>query len=203
MTNDMIKFTAILICFAIAVAGRDALNKRDYGLLAAAMAATVAADFFLVIVFNYIVGVAFFCAVQVLYNLRFGGTARLKILPFTLVAPAIFFAATGNALVAVALLYAQLFVLSYAAMLQTLRKKIWPTPNGILILVGMTAFVLCDISVAIWNLGRWDIITNTDITSLAHAAIWLFYTPAQICLALSARRFTPTVGRGLAPADST
>ena len=189
MTNDFIKFTAILICFGIAVMGRDWLNRRDYTLLTAAMAATVAADFFLVVIYDYIVGVAFFCAVQVLYNIRFGGVSRLKILPITLVAPAVFITFHGDALVAIALLYAQLFLLSYAAMLQTLRRKTMPITNSILIFIGMTAFVLCDICVAIWNLGRWDITTNTNAVNFAHAAIWLFYTPAQICLALSGRNF--------------
>ena len=193
MTNDSIKFIAIILCFGIAAAGRDALNRRDYTLLTAALATTAAADFFLVIVYDYVIGVAFFCTVQVLYNLRFGGTARLKILPLTLIAPAIFFTVTGNTLVAVALVYAQLFLLSYAAMIQTLRKNAFPAPNNILIFIGMTAFVLCDINVAIWNLGRWGIIANTDITNLANAAIWLFYTPSQICLALSGRKFAAPI----------
>jgi len=189
MTNDFIKFTAIIICFGIAATGRDRLSRRDYMLLTSALAATVVADFFLVIIYNYIVGVAVFCIAHVLYNIRFGGIRRLKILPFALIAPAIFLAFHGDILVAIALLYAQLFILSYAAMIQSLRKKTFPVTNNILIFIGMTAFVLCDICVAIWNLGSWGVITNAYITSLAHAAIWLFYTPAQICLALSGRRF--------------
>jgi len=190
MTNDSIKFIAILICFAIAATSRRALSRRDHALLTAAMAATVAADFFLVVIYNYVVGVAVFCVAHVLYNARFGGIARLKILPLTLVVPAVFMVVNGDLLVAVALLYAQLFLLSYAAMLSTIRKNNYPATNRILIFIGMTAFVLCDICVAIWNLGRLGVAINADITSLAHAAIWLFYTPAQICLALSARKFT-------------
>ena len=197
MTNDLIKFIAIIICFGIAATGRNALSKRDYALLTAALAATVAADFFLVIILNYTVGVAFFCVVQVLYNIRFGGTSRLKILPLTLIVPAVFFAVAGDILVTVALLYAQLFLLSYAAMIQALRKNAIPAPNSILVFIGMTAFVLCDICVAIWNLGRWNIIANADLVNFANAAIWLFYTPAQICLALSGRNFTDTGKGGL------
>ena len=194
MTNDFIKFTAILICFVIAATGRDWLSKRDYVLLTAAMAATVIADFFLVVIYDYVIGVAFFCAVQVLYIMRFGGISRLRILPLTLVFPFAFITFHGDALVAIALLYAQLFLFSYVSMLQTIRKKTLPTTSNILIFIGMTAFVLCDICVAIWNLGRWDVITNTDVISFAHASIWLFYTPAQICLALSGRKFaSPTL----------
>jgi len=207
MTNDIIKFIAIIICFGIAATGRNWLNRRDYLLLTAALVLTVAADFFLVVIYSYPIGVAFFCAVQVMYNMRFGGTARLKILPFTLVIPAIFFAITGDALVTIAILYAQLFLLSYAAMIQFLRKKTFPTTNNVLILIGMTTFVLCDICVAIWNLWRMGIITNIDLAIHAHAAIWLFYTPAQICLALSGRKFTGATSRkchsGLDPESPT
>ncbi|MDR2183560.1 MAG: lysoplasmalogenase family protein [Clostridiales bacterium] len=199
MTNELVKFTAIVICFVIAATGRDTVSRRDYVLVTAALAATVTADFFLVIINDDIIGVAFFCIVQVLYNMRFGGTARLKVLPFALAAPAVFFAVTGNILVAVALVYAQLFVLSYAAMLAALRKRAFSATGSILIFIGMTAFMLCDICVAIWNLSLWGVIENAYGANLAYAAIWLFYTPGQVCLALSSRRFSP-VGRGSIPA---
>ncbi|MCL2573839.1 MAG: lysoplasmalogenase [Defluviitaleaceae bacterium] len=190
MTNDTIKFIAMLICFGIAIAGRNnAVSKRDYALLVTAMAATVVADYFLVIVYDYPVGVAFFCAVQVLYNVRFGGMRRLRILPIALIAPIIFLFVDGDVLITIAILYAQLFLLSYIAMIQALRKGAFPAPNNVLVFIGMTAFVLCDICVAIWNLGRFGIITNTDFVGFAHRAIWLFYTPAQICLALSGRKY--------------
>lgn len=191
MTNDFIKFTSIIICLGIAVTSCHVLDKKDHALLSAAMTATAAADFFLVITHDYAVGVAFFCIVQVFYNIRYGGMARLKLLPLTLIIPAVFLAVASSLLVTIAMMYAQLFLLSYIAMLQALRKKAFPAPNNILIFIGMTAFVLCDICVAIWNLGQWGIITNTYVTNLAHSAIWLFYTPAQICLAISSRKFMP------------
>jgi len=189
MTNDFIKFIAIIICLGIAVAGMRALSRRDYGLLVAAMAATAIADFFLVVVYDYVIGVVAFCGVQVFYNLRFGGNRRLVVLPFTLAAPAVYLAIFGDLLVAVAILYAQLFLLAYVAMIGALRRRELPATNAVLVFIGMTAFVLCDINVAIWNLGRWGIIDNSQLVQLAHGAIWLFYTPAQVCLALSARAF--------------
>ena len=195
MTNDLIKFIAIIICFGIAVTGRNALSKRDYALLTAAMGATLIADFFLVIMYNYVVGVVVFCAAHVFYIVRFGNLRWLKILPVILIVPAVFLVFQGDVLIVAAILYAQLFLMSYAAMITALRKKTYPITNNILIFIGMTAFVLCDICVAIWNLGRWGFIANDDLVRLAHAAIWMFYTPAQICLALSARKFVPALER--------
>jgi len=154
-------------------------------------------------VYEYPIGVVSFCIVQVLYNVRFGGARRLKILPLTLAVPLVFFVITNDALVAIALLYAQLFLLSYAAMLKAIRKKTYPAPNSLLIFIGMTAFVLCDICVAIWNLSRMGIIANTEVASFASTAIWLFYTPSQICLALSSRNFVgATFGRPLERGDT-
>jgi len=196
MTIDFIKFLAIVICFAIAITGRNALNGRDYRLLSAALLFTLFADFFLVILHNYPIGVAFFCVVQVLYNVRFGGKKRLKILPFVLVIPAVIFAVYGNILVAVSLVYAQLFFLSYAAMVRSVRKGAWPAPNSLLVFIGMTAFFLCDICVAIWNLGEINVEVSAAVANFANYAIWLFYAPSQICLALSARRFAASACKG-------
>jgi len=191
MTNDLIKFTAVIICFCIAATGgRNVLNKRDSRFLLTAMLLTVFADFFLLVVYIYPVGILFFCAVQTCYNVRFGGTRVIKVLLLTLILPVAFFAVHGDILVTFSLLYAQLFVLSYWRMLVALRKKTYPAPNNLLIFLGMTAFVLCDISVAIWNLGGMGIITNPSVVGFAGDAIWLFYAPSQVCLALSGRRFS-------------
>jgi len=67
----------------------------------------------------------------------------------------------------------------------------------------MTAFVLCDVNVAILNLGNMGFITNAEVVSFAGAAIWLFYTPSQICLALSGHNFArATHGRSLKRSDN-
>lgn len=192
MLNDMniLKFTAIIICFIIAVSNsRHALDKRDGRLLILGLLFTVFADFFLVIVFEYHIGVVFFCIVQIFYIQRFSSIKILRIVPLVLIIPAVFYAIQRDLLITLALIYAQLFLLSYALMILKLRKGGYPAPNNLLIFLGMTLFVMCDISVAVWNLGRMGVILNEDVHNFASAAIWLFYTPAQVCLAISALDF--------------
>lgn len=191
MDNNIVKFTAIIICLAIAVSSKQhVLGRRDHILLCLAMFGTVAADFFLVVLFVYPPGLLFFCAVQTLYAARFGGGKALRAAPAVVILPIMYFAWTGDLLITLALAYAQMFLLSYGCMVRAFVRKKYPGPNNWLILSGMTLFVMCDVSVAIWNLWRMGVIESETAGRLAESAIWLFYAPSQVCLALSARRFT-------------
>jgi len=190
MSNEIAKFVIVAICLLIAARNKEyALNRRDSAILTAGLVCTLIADFFLIILFVYPPGLVFFAAVQILYVLRFGGKRAALLTPFAVILPTIFFVISGDMLVALAIGYAQLFVFSYICMLVALKRKVYPSPNRILIFTGMTLFVLCDISVAVWNLGRMGVIANETVSELAVSAIWLFYAPSQICLALSGHKF--------------
>ena len=185
MDNNFIKFAIIIICVAIAAAAaRNAHDKRDGAFQLAALCLTLAADFFLVLMFAYVPGVLFFCAVQLVYIRRFGGVRALALAGAALILPAAFLILYGDLLITVALIYAQLFLYNFVLMLRALPR--FPRPNAVLILLGLSLFVLCDISVAIWNLGRMGVIGNNELVFFANSAIWLFYAPSQVCLALSA-----------------
>jgi len=189
MENNIVKFTIIVICFIMAATNRDGLNKRDRRLLTAAMAATLAADFFLVLIFAYLPGLVFFCAVQMVYAVRCSGKRILLFMPAVLVIPVVFFAYADDILITLAITYAQLFIISYACMIKALWRGRFPKPNSVLIFVGMTLFVLCDVNVALWNLGHMGFITNHQVINFASGAMWLFYAPSQVCLALSGIKF--------------
>jgi len=191
MNYDMLKFAIIILCVLIAATNKDyAVSKKDSILLTAGLLATLVADFFLVILYVYPAGVLFFCAVQILYVARFGGKRALMLTPLVVVLPIVFFTISRDLLIAVALGYAQLFILSYTCMIRAIKRGMYAKPNAILIVLGMTLFVLCDLSVAIWNLWRMEIIANESLAILANDAIWLFYAPSQVCLALSGHKFT-------------
>lgn len=190
MERDIIKLAVIAICFLIAAVNKKfALSKWDHILLVLAMFATVAADYFLLITRQYEIGVAVFCFAHIFYILRFGGKKAWRLLPVAVPLPVILFFVVGNALITVAAVYLSLFVLSYSTMLYAIRRKKYPAPNNILIFAGMTLFIICDIFVVIFQAGINGIYNNIAIDTFAEHAIWLFYTPAQICLAMSARKF--------------
>jgi len=192
MHYTIVKFTLIVICLIIAVLTRkEALNRRDWAFLVMALIFTLGADFFLLVVPNYVVGVTIFWGAHIFLALRFGGG---RIWPFFFLAlplsiASLFF--VGDALVATALVYASLFVISYTTMILALKKKKFPQPNSILIAAGMSLFVICDIFVALFNLGGMGLVSHA-ISEFAVDAIWLFYAPAQLCLALSAKSFVKT-----------
>ncbi|MCL2350676.1 MAG: lysoplasmalogenase [Defluviitaleaceae bacterium] len=190
MENDILKFILIIICLAIATTNRKhAIGGRDFVLLFLALTATLAADFFLVILRWYPVGVAVFCLAHICYTLRFGGNRTWKLLPLALPAPIILYIIFGDILVAAAAGYLGLFIISYSTMIYAIRKKKYPAINNILIFAGMTLFVLCDICVAIYNFYMMGIISNHALANLAIDAVWLFYAPSQIALALSGTKF--------------
>ena len=189
MENNYVKFVIVIICFIIAVSPKkSASGKRDAVLLAAALGFTLAADFFLVLAQNYRIGILVFCFAHLAYILRFGGKKMLAFAPIAIFAPAVYFAVSHNALNGIALIYAQLFILSYTSMVISIKKRKYPFENNVLIVAGMTLFVLCDISVLIWNLSEGSGNAH-GFAIIAFNAIWLFYVPAQICLAMSAIDF--------------
>lgn len=187
------KFIAIVLCFLMAATCREhALGKKDSSFLVAALACTLVADFFLVILLIYPVGLVFFCIAQILYVVRFGGLRALRFAALTAILPVVYLAVNRDLLVTLAIGYAQLFLLSYGSGIRAVVKGVYPKTNSILIVTGLTLFVLCDISVAIWNLWRMGITENREFANLANSAIWLFYAPSQVCLALSGRKFGET-----------
>ncbi|MDR2167703.1 MAG: lysoplasmalogenase family protein [Clostridiales bacterium] len=191
MEYGIIKFSFIAICFLLVIFNyKDALSRRDFLFLLLGLGAALAADFFLVVVRFYTIGVSIFWFAHIFYALRFAGGKIWRVFPLALPIPLIYLLVGGDLLIAASLVYMGLFVISYAAMLKALKSKKYPTPNQILIFAGMTLFVLCDIFVAIFNMGLRGVFSSPALTYFAVDSIWLFYAPAKICLALSFLKFS-------------
>ena len=160
-----IQFLFVVLCFLISLKSKEAL-------LITAMLLTVCADYCLIISGWYTVGVAVFCAVQAAYIIRHTRKARwLRFLPLAVLPALVVYFLTKDLLISIAVVYAQLLLLSvFAAFLY--RK--------FLIILGMLLFLLCDICVALYNLG-------TPVSNLAFGLIWVFYAPSQMLLATSSK----------------
>jgi len=188
MTN-MFKFSIIAVFFVISTLSllRPA-DARDSRLLCAALAFTVAADYFLIIERSYEAGlVAFICA-QTVYNIRYGGI-KVRYVPVICAA----FFALGyivlglSALFSLALVYAVLFGFSLAAAVRCFADRAYPFPNGCLVLAGMVSYAVCDVFVALHNSGTafaWA--HQNRIVFL----IWLFYIPGKFMLSISGISFS-------------
>ena len=185
------KYAALLLCLAM---GLDNLRSRDGRLVAAALALTAAADLFL-LVLNccYAVGIAFFCAVQLLYARRIFQIDRraFSLWPrLMLSAAALFFLAVAGLLDPLAFLVCLYFPQLLCSALQSLRLP--PSRTHRLFSAGLWLFVACDLCVGLYNSTLYfPSPLFSHLASLVQIGMWLFYLPSQVCITLSASRRLP------------
>ena len=183
--NNLYMATIIIIFLAVLTIREN--NKY----LVLAMLFTVIADLFLLIINIYPVGVAVFCVAHLFHIIRLHtraantlpvcdqGRYNKKVLKYcilTLLPPIVLLILRVELLNIIASIYAQLFVINFVMAIWAVKKGLFPKPNSILLIVGLSAFVACDILVVMMNLG---------IGSVSPTAIWLFYAPSQIFIVLS------------------
>ena len=187
------KYLAIALCLAMAL---TALRRPAGRLMAAALALTLLADTFLLLLdVCYPVGVACFCGVQALYLVRIrragGWPAPLcLVLRCGLAAAGLIGAgALGllDPLTALALVY-------FSQLLCNGLESLFLRPRGAgvrLFSAGLLLFLGCDLCVGLHNL---PLPIPTALTSFAAVGMWLFYLPSQVLLTLSGRWDFPPKG---------
>jgi len=188
LTANTIKFSIIVVCFFVAAGSYFFCNsKKDWAYLMAAMGFTLLADYFLVIAFNYRVGVFIFCFAHIAYILRVSDNKK-KSLQW-IISPFVFgwlyyylFGTWMSQLQTLAFIYAILFAVN----LGTHIKRYRYINNRRLILTGLILFVLCDIHVLMFNLPHHLPMIPTAVSDWGRTWIWVFYAPSQILLCLSA-----------------
>ena len=179
--GDPIKFCSIILCAAFCLYWS---RRGGDGLVAGAMALTLCADFFLLVLDrDYPLGVLIFCAVQGLYLLRLCRFMGRR--PLWLCRGALLLLGLGvlwrlrfltplNALVC---FYLSSFVCNVLTALPV------PGRRGRLFAVGLGLFLCCDICVGARNapelVPRWA-------AGAVQVGMWLFYLPGQVLISLSA-----------------
>ena len=173
-----VKYGGILLCLAFAAL--CALRGGDR-LVPAALALTACADWFLLVRNDhYAAGVALFLCVQTVYLVRLrrnraGSACRLRsglALGAGLAMYALDMASPLNLLAA--LYYSQL--LSNTALAWSLGRK------QRRFALGLTLFVGCDTCVGLFN----TLPAASPLYPAVSVAVWLFYLPSQVLIALSA-----------------
>ena len=187
-------FTIILAFLTSAALLKDSLSLKDGLLLSAGMLLTIVIDYFLVIarpyaqnyedvVRNHVIGMTLYGICQCIYFFRFQKPKRALILPFFLIIPAVLYFLTSfkalrlDTLTIVTTFYIQVLAANLCSAIWSVKNKKFPKINGILILTGMFIFVIGDITV---------VLTNTFHIEFFRRLIWVFYTPSQLLLSLSA-----------------
>ena len=178
--GDPVKFSSIVLCAAFCFYWS---RRGGDGLVAGAMALTLCADFFLLVLDrDYALGVAVFCLVQGLYFLRLcrcmGRRPRwlLRGVIFALGLGALWGMAALTALNTLAIFYFANFVGNALSALEV------PGRRGRLFALGLWLFLCCDICVGVHNaqllLPQWG-------ARAVQVGMWLFYLPGQVFIALS------------------
>lgn len=201
--SDMIKFICIILCFIISILTREhALCNKDVSLLQTGLFITILADLFLLILDNYyILGITLFCIVQIIYSIRYEAKkASSTIRKFIIIFLAILIGYTAinifimkvDFLFMIGSYYAICLLTSLTKAIKAYKYEIYPNPNGQMIALGMTLFLMCDVNVALYNIIGFISLTGKFINLLydiSSISMWLFYLPSQVLLSLSGYKF--------------
>ena len=182
-----LKYLSILLCFCFVLGtgqGQDGL------LMKTALGFTLLADLFLLVLNRwYLVGVACFCVVQLLYLTRIAGLQPEK-LPLrlalrVLLAVAALMIAWGlgalDGLTALSLFYFSQLICNALE-----RRSLGAPFRGFAL--GLFLFLGCDLCVGLQNLSAWFPAAGGPLVEFARVGMWLFYLPSQVLISLSVKR---------------
>lgn len=200
------KYISVILCFIITLLiGEDGFDKRDRLLLQIGLFITILADLCLLILDYYILGIALFCLVQIIYYNRYrGGKACrpplifIKFIVIFLLTLAGYFIINltpvkVNFLFAMAFFYSVCLIISTAESINAFKNNSYPCYNKYMIIVGMALFLLSDIAIAIFNMSKEFSICMYNISA---SLIWGLYLPSQVLLSVSGYRFKIYRGNG-------
>lgn len=204
--SKYIKYLCILLCFLLSIistknllmhTGTNTVNRRDILLLRLAMFITVIADLCLVIFDFYILGVALFSVVQIIYSVRYTTKKRNSILlKFFIISQCIIFSYVIvslfiegiNVLLPVSLFYSICLINSVIKAIKAWKNNLYPSPSKYMVVFGMILFLICDICVALSAITAHFTLTGYFMSSfhqITFYLIWFFYIPSQLLLSLS------------------
>jgi len=179
MESRHFKYASIVLCFLLATSlSSTTADKRDSGYVVLALVFTLLADIFLLFTNHKIIGIYFFCLMQLTYLKRYNLRFFIAGIIFAVVAIYVRFFLPFEPLYVIAGLYA---ILIGSCFFATFRTKL-PRFNLYCVRIGMAFFIMCDINVAMYN----QLSAGSNFYQIVTVAMWLFYLPAQFLLAMSA-----------------
>lgn len=175
------KYVSVLICFLVSLIGA---SEKDGRYIAVALAFTVCADLFLLVIGSfYTIGVTFFCPVQIIYALRIRHLRNRKPL-FALR----LFLSLAMLTVACIVEFSALNILISFYFPQLVCNSIESLgAKNRLFSIGLWLFVCCDICVGLSNIS-FPFSTPEAIVSTIQVLMWAFYLPSQVLIVLSSQR---------------
>lgn len=201
--SNRMKFLSICLCLLMVVILKLFHKKeKDYLVLVAAFVFTVTADVFLLFTNHFVYGVLSFTIVQLIYLYRIHTIDsslhsyhfHIRAICSTLVLVVL---SLSNFKVDVLLVVVVFYFLNFIGNIRLLcrllkRRSLLNTRVKIVqFLIGMCLFILCDISVGIYNMSSYLEVQPpmfVILEQIAGLGMWGFYLPGQILIALSTKR---------------
>ncbi len=180
-TTIAFKYAGILLCLLFSIL--CACSGGD-PFVPAAQLFTASADFFLLVINEYyLAGILLFIGAQTVYLIRLYRRAGKIWLPAriacALLAVLILCIVKMYSLLNLAaVLYFSLLLINMAVS-WTLKTGMWREFS-----IGLSLFVLCDICVGLFNLGKS---MPAGLYHFSEIGMWLFYLPSQVLISLSSR----------------
>lgn len=185
----VLKYLSVILCFILSILiGNRGIDKMDTRLLQLALFFTTIADLNLVILKDFFTGIAVFCIVQIIYTIRHSRNIILSkrnialfliegivVLGLVIMINIPFY--QEKVLYIIVCIYSILLVSSVFMALGTIKRGFYSKTNSYFIMIGMILFLLCDINVGLYHIGK--------IQHISGILIWFFYLPSQLLLSLS------------------
>lgn len=188
--STAIKYFGIVLCFLYSLTNIG--EGKNSLFLCLALLFTLVADWFLLVKNNnYVFGVCSFIVAQIIYcvrliddNVKIKRIIAIRIpLIIVLLIALYFFKLLDTLTFLVVIYFVDLLcntIDGYSLFGKSVENKLFA--------IGMTLFVLCDISVGLNNLSSYvDISSIRGLVKIANFAMWVFYLPSQTLIALSSK----------------
>ncbi len=191
LLSKLLKYTSIVLCFAIAL-WHPASEPKDAILLRSALALTVLADFCIGILDQLLIGTAIFACVHFIYASRHRQGIRSQSAEWKIAAPAIILGIMvaglsaprmhSGGLLVPALLYSIPLTVSLYAGLGVFVRDYYSPSQKRRIALGTVLFFTADVLA-----GHMLVTQDPSLKTILATALWIFYLPSQYLLAMSAR----------------
>ena len=175
-------FSCVAICFIVSLLPRKNIVQKDAQFTRFGLFCTVLADLFMVVLNRNTPAFIFFILAQLTYTRRF---SSFKITAVTAACAVFIFLCAQFAPLAqtrrLALCYAACLCAAVCSSLVNHKKG--KTRESLFAFLGMALFLLCDISVAVYNLAQ-----NACLSNIFKYLIWVFYLPSQFFILISFKK---------------
>jgi hypothetical protein len=201
-STHKLKYISILLCFILAlITMRHSISPVDSFLLQSGLFMTTLADLCLLILNHFTLGVAIFCAAQIIYCIRYyPSKAYSTVVRFLITFEVIailyillsIFTKSLDTLFVLAFAYSLCLTTSFILSIKACKRNLLPSPNKYMVVVGMLLFLLCDINVGLTSaikLMNSQSLLLSHIYNISAFLIWFFYLPSQVLLAMSGYDF--------------